>query len=162
MLYDGKIWVATDSSHKPVFLLPQMANRHGLIAGATGTGKTVTLKVIAEGFSDMGVPVFMGDIKGDLSGMVIPGTVSEKIGKRLMETGVSAFRTETYPTVFWDVYGEQGHPVRATISEMGPLLLSRMLNLNETQSGVLNILFRVAADEGLPLYTVKDLKAMLA
>ena len=88
MLYDGKIWVATDSSHKPVFLLPQMANRHGLIAGATGTGKTVTLKVIAEGFSDMGVPVFMGDIKGDLSGMVIPGTVSEKIGKRLMETGV--------------------------------------------------------------------------
>ena len=162
MLYDGKIWVATDSSHKPVFLLPQMANRHGLIAGATGTGKTVTLKVIAEGFSDMGVPVFMGDIKGDLSGMVIPGTVSEKIGKRLMETGVSAFRTETDPTVFWDVYGEQGHPVRATISEMGPLLLSRMLNLNETQSGVLNILFRVAADEGLPLYTVKDLKAMLA
>ena len=95
MLYDGKIWVATDSSHKPVFLLPQMANRHGLIAGATGTGKTVTLKVIAEGFSDMGVPVFMGDIKGDLSGMVIPGTVSEKIGKRLMETGVSAFRPET-------------------------------------------------------------------
>ena len=162
MLYDGKIWVATDSSHKPVFLLPQMANRHGLIAGATGTGKTVTLKVIAEGFSDMGVPVFLGDIKGDLSGMVTPGTVSEKIGKRLMETGVSAFRTETYPTVFWDVYGEQGHPVRATVSEMGPLLLSRMLNLNETQSGVLNILFRVASDEGLPLYTVKDVKAMLA
>ncbi len=162
MLYDGKIWVATDSSHKPVFLLPQMANRHGLIAGATGTGKTVTLKVIAEGFSDMGVPVFMGDIKGDLSGMVAPGAVTEKIGKRLMETGVSAFRTETYPTVFWDVYGEQGHPVRATVSEMGPLLLSRMLNLNETQSGVLNILFRVSADEGLPLYTVKDIKAMLA
>lgn len=162
MLYDGKIWVATDSSHKPVFLLPQMANRHGLIAGATGTGKTVTLKVIAEGFSDMGVPVFLGDIKGDLSGMVTQGTVSEKIGRRLVETGVSAFRTETYPTVFWDVYGEQGHPVRATVSEMGPLLLSRMLNLNETQSGVLNILFRVAADEGLPLYTVKDVKAMLA
>ena len=161
MLYDGKIWVATDSSHKPVFLLPEMANRHGLIAGATGTGKTVTLKVIAEGFSDMGVPVFLGDIKGDLSGMVAPGTVSEKIGKRLMETGVSAFRTETYPTVFWDVYGEQGHPIRATVSEMGPLLLSRMLNLNETQSGVLNILFRVAADENLPLYTVKDVKAML-
>ncbi len=162
MLYEGKIWVATDSSHKPVFLLPEMANRHGLIAGATGTGKTVTLKVIAEGFSDMGVPVFLGDIKGDLSGMVAPGTVSEKIGNRLMETGVSAFRTEMYPTVFWDVYGEQGHPIRATVSEMGPLLLSRMLNLNETQSGVLNILFRVAADENLPLYTVKDVKAMLA
>ena len=121
MLYDGKIWVATDSSHKPVFLLPQMANRHGLIAGATGTGKTVTLKVIAEGFSDMGVPVFLGDIKGDLSGMVTPGTVSEKIGKRLMETGVSAFRTETYPTVFWDVYGEQGAGYRQRDGAAAPV-----------------------------------------
>ena len=162
MLYDGKIWVGTDESGVPAFLLPQMANRHGLIAGATGTGKTVTLKVIAEGFSRMGVPVFLGDIKGDLSGMIKVGEPSQKIAERLAATGVQAgFEYTCFPTVFWDVYGEQGHPVRTTIKEMGPMLLSRMLSLNEVQTGVLNILFRVAENDGLPLIDLKDLKAML-
>jgi len=162
MYYDSKIWIGTGDDHKPAFLLPQMANRHGLIAGATGTGKTVTLKVMAEGFSDMGVPVFLGDIKGDLSGMVKMGEPSDKITERLMQTGVSSFSHESYPTLFWDVYGEQGHPIRSTVSEMGPMLLARMLNLNETQTGVLNILFRVADDEGMLLVDIKDIKAMLA
>ena len=162
MFYDNKIWVGTDASYQPAMLLPQMANRHGLIAGATGTGKTVTLKVMAEGFSDMGVPVFLGDIKGDLSGMVKPGEQTDKITERLMQTGVSSFRHDSYPTMFWDVYGEQGHPVRTTVSEMGPMLLSRMLSLNETQAGVLSILFRVADDEGMLLVDLKDIKAMLA
>ena len=160
MLYDGKIWVGT--GEQPACLLPRMANRHGLIAGATGTGKTVSLKVLAEGFSDMGVPVFLADVKGDLSGMVRPGEHSDALAKRLAQCGVPIFRYQAYPTVFWDVYGEQGHPVRATVSEMGPLLLSRMLGLNDTQAGVLNILFRVADDEGMLLLDIKDLKAMLA
>lgn len=162
MYYDQKVWIGTGDDNKPVYLLPQMANRHGLIAGATGTGKTITLKVMAEAFSAMGVPVFLGDIKGDLSGMVKPGEPSDKISERLMKVGVSEFRHESYPTVFWDVYGEQGHPVRTTVSEMGPMLLSRMLNLNDTQAGVLNILFRVADDEGMLLLDIKDIKAMLA
>lgn len=162
MYFDHKIWVGTGDDNQPALLLPQMSNRHGLIAGATGTGKSVTLKVMAEGFSDMGVPVFLGDIKGDLSGMVKPGEQSDKITERLMKVGVSEFRHTSYPTVFWDVYGEQGHPVRTTVSEMGPLLLSRMLSLNETQAGVLSILFRVADDEGMLLLDIKDVKAMLA
>ncbi len=160
MLYDNKIWVGTGD--QPVCLLPNMANRHGLIAGATGTGKTVTLKVLAEGFSDMGVPVFLSDIKGDLSGMVKPGENTDKLSARLASVGVPSFNMRAYPSVFWDVYGEEGHPVRTTISEMGPLLLARMLNLNETQSGVLNILFRVADDENMLLLDIKDVKAMLA
>ena len=160
MFYGGKIWVGT--GEKPVCLLPQMANRHGLIAGATGTGKTVSLKVLAEGFSDMGVPVFLSDVKGDLSGMVRPGEHSDALAERLTGCGVPSFRYKAFPTVFWDVYGQQGHPVRATISEMGPLLLSRMLGLNDTQTGVMNILFRVADDEGMLLLDLKDLKAMLA
>ena len=161
MLLDGKIWVAT-GDNTPCVLLGKMANRHGMIAGATGTGKTVTLKVLAEGFSAMGVPVFLSDIKGDLSGMVRMGENTDKIAARLMTTGVNNFSFETYPTEFWDVYGEQGHPVRTTVSEMGPLLLARMLNLNDTQAGVLNILFRVADDENMLLLDIKDLKAMLA
>lgn len=160
MLYEGKIWVGT--GEKPAMLLPQMANRHGLIAGATGTGKTVSLKVLAEGFSEMGVPVFLADIKGDLSGMVESGTHSDAIANRLGKCGVPSFQYQEFPSVFWDVYGEQGHPVRATVSEMGPTLLARMLGLNETQTGVLNILFRVADDEGMLLLDLKDLKAMLA
>jgi len=160
MLYENKIWVGTGAA--PVYLLPQMANRHGLIAGATGTGKTVSLKVLAEGFSAMGVPVFLSDIKGDLSGMVRPGEHSDGLAERLAQVGVSSFQYQAFPTVFWDVYGEQGHPVRATVSEMGPLLLSRMLGLNDTQTGVMNILFRVADDEGMLLLDIKDLKAMLA
>ncbi len=160
MLYEGKIWVGTGS--QPVCLLPHMANRHGLIAGATGTGKTVSLKVLAEGFSEMGVPVFLADVKGDLAGMVRPGEHSDAIAQRLGACGVGSFRYQVFPTTFWDVYGEQGHPVRATVSEMGPVLLSRMLGLNETQTGVMNILFRVADDEGMLLLDIKDLKAMLA
>ncbi len=160
MLYEGKIWVGT--GEKAVCLLPQMANRHGLIAGATGTGKTVSLKVLAEGFSDMGVPVFLSDVKGDLSGMVRPGEHSDGLAQRLTSCGVPSFQYKAFPTVFWDVYGEQGHPIRATVQEMGPMLLSRMLGLNDTQSGVMNILFRVADDEGMLLLDLKDLKAMLA
>ena len=160
MFYENQIWVGTGS--KPVCLLPSKANRHGLIAGATGTGKTVSLKVLAEGFSDMGVPVFLADVKGDLSGMVRPGEHSEKIAERLASCGVPNFRYQAFPTVFWDVYGEQGHPIRATVSEMGPTLLSRMLDLNDTQAGVMNVLFRVADDEGMLLLDIKDLKAMLA
>ncbi len=160
MLYEGKIWVGTGEN--PVFLLPQMANRHGLIAGATGTGKTVSLKVLAEGFSNMGVPVFLADIKGDLAGMVEVGAHSDGIAKRLVKCGVPSFQYCDFPSVFWDVYGKQGHPVRATVSEMGPTLLSRMLGLNDTQAGVLSILFRIADDEGMLLLDLKDLKAMLA
>ncbi len=160
MLYEGKIWVGT--GEKPVFLLPEMANRHGLIAGATGTGKTVSLKVLAEGFSEMGVPVFLADIKGDLAGMTLPGTHSDAIASRLTNCGVPSFEYRAFPTVFWDVFGKAGHPVRTTVSEMGPTLLSRLMGLNETQTGVLSILFRVADDENMLLLDLKDLKAMLA
>ena len=160
MLYENKIWVGTGDV--PVCLLPQMANRHGLIAGATGTGKTVSLKVLAEGFSNMGVPVFLADIKGDLAGMVEVGQHSDGIAKRLVKCGVPTFQYCEFPSVFWDVYGKQGHPVRATVSEMGPTLLARMLGLNDTQAGVLSILFRIADDEGMLLLDLKDLKAMLA
>lgn len=160
MLYEGKIWVGT--GEKPVCLLPQMANRHGLIAGATGTGKTVSLKVLAEGFSEMGVPVFLADVKGDLAGMVEVGAHSDAIGKRLVECGVPSFEYRAFPTEFWDVFGKEGHPVRTTVSEMGPVLLSRLMGLNETQSGVMSIIFRVADDENMLLLDLKDLKAMLA
>ncbi|MCQ2457225.1 MAG: DUF853 domain-containing protein [Clostridia bacterium] len=161
MLENGLIRVGA-GKNGPVYLLPQMANRHGLIAGATGTGKTVSLKVLAEGFSDLGVPVFLSDIKSDLSGMVLPGETSDSMEKRIAACGLSGFDYKKYPTEFWDVYGEQGVPVRATVRDMGPMLLSRMIGLNETQSGVMNILFRVANDEGFDLIDLKDLKAMLA
>jgi len=160
MILDGKLWIGT-AEQQPVCLEPKMANRHGLIAGATGTGKTVTLKVMAEGFSALGVPVFLSDIKGDLSGMIRPGENTDAIASRLIATGVDQFQFTSFPTEFWDVYGELGHPVRTTVSEMGPLLLSRMLSLNETQAGVLNILFRIADDENMLLLDLKDLKAML-
>ena len=137
-----------------------MANRHGLIAGATGTGKTVTLRVLAEQFSKIGVPVFMADVKGDLSGLPLPGGENPKVTERVSKLGLKGFSFENYPVTFWDVFGEQGHPVRTTISEMGPLLLSRILNLNEIQSGVLNIVFKVADDNGLLLLDLKDLRAM--
>ncbi|HEX6438519.1 MAG TPA: helicase HerA-like domain-containing protein, partial [Candidatus Binatia bacterium] len=142
-------------------LLPQMANRHGLIAGATGTGKTVTLRVIAENFSRIGVPVFMADVKSDLSGIARAGQENPKIRERLDKLGLKGFDFVPYPTVFWDLYGEQGHPVRTTISDMGPLLLSRLLSLNETQSGVLNLVFKVADDNGMLLLDLKDLRSML-
>jgi len=142
-------------------LLPGMANRHGLIAGATGTGKTVTLRVIAEHFSSIGVPVFMADVKGDLSGIARPGQENPKIKERLKQVGVEGFQFAGFPTVFWDVYGQQGHPVRTTVSEMGPLLFSRLFNLNEIQGGVLQLVFKIADDRGLLLLDLKDLRAML-
>jgi len=137
-----------------------MANRHGLIAGATGTGKTVTLRVLAEQFSKIGVPIFMSDVKGDLSGLPFPGGENPKVTERVSKLGLKDFRFENYPVTFWDVFGEQGHPVRTTISEMGPLLLSRILSLNEIQSGVLTIIFKIADDNGLLLLDLKDLRAM--
>ena len=143
-----------------VSMLPKMANRHGLIAGATGTGKTVTLRVLAEQFSKTGVPIFMADIKGDLSGIPFPGGENPKVVERVQKLGLKGFNFEGCPAVFWDVFGEQGHPVRTTISEMGPLLLSRILMLNEIQSGVLTIIFKIADDNGLLLLDLKDLKAM--
>ena len=154
-----KIWLAT--SDKKVYLEPSMANRHGLIAGATGTGKTVTLKVLAESFSDMGVPVFVADIKGDLTGMCKEGTENKHIRRSIDTMGIENFNYCTYPVQFWDVYGKKGLPVRTTVSEMGPDLLARLLGLNDTQSGVLRIIFRVADDKELLLIDLKDLKAML-
>lgn len=142
-------------------LLPQMANRHGLIVGATGTGKTVTLQTLAENFSARGVPVFMADVKGDLAGMSQAGGNNPKIVARAKELGLTDFKGEACPVVFWDVFGENGHPVRATVSEMGPLLLGRLLNLNDTQKGVLDIVFKIADESGLLLLDLKDLRAML-
>ncbi len=145
----------------PLYLLPQMANRHGLVAGATGTGKTVTLQVMAEAFSRIGVPVFAADIKGDLSGISQPGTDNPKIADRVKKLKLSDFSFAACPVTCWDVFGEQGHPIRATISEMGPLLLGRLLNLNDTQDGVLNLVFKIADDNQLLLLDLKDLQAML-
>ncbi|HYE35930.1 helicase HerA-like domain-containing protein [Methylocaldum sp.] len=142
-------------------LLPSMANRHGLISGATGTGKTVTLQVLAERFSSIGVPVFLSDIKGDLSGLSQAGAASPKMAERLSLLGIQDHSFAGFPVVFWDVFGEQGHPARSTISEVGPLLLARMLNLNETQEGVLHLVFKIADDNGLLLLDLKDLRAML-
>ncbi|MBS1196839.1 MAG: hypothetical protein H6R18_624 [Proteobacteria bacterium] len=142
-------------------LLPAFANRHGLITGATGTGKTVTLQVLAERFSSIGVPVFMADVKGDLSGLGATGKSSTKFDARLKQLGITDWQGKAFSTVFWDVFGEQGHPVRATVSDMGPLLLSRLLNLNDTQAGVLQLIFRIADDNGLLLLDLKDLRAMV-
>ena len=142
-------------------LLPGLANRHGLITGATGTGKTVTLQTLAENFSRIGVPVFMADVKGDLTGASQPGKIGDKLAATLQERGLPLPASMACPTTLWDVFGEQGHPVRATVSDMGPLLLGRMLNLNETQLGVLNLVFKIADDNGLLLLDLKDLRAML-
>ena len=142
------------------FLRPDKANRHGLITGATGTGKTITLQTMAEGFSRIGVPVFMADVKGDLTGISQVGVLSEKLGKIIKERALPTPEFAASPVTLWDVYGEQGHPVRATISDLGPLLLARMLNLNETQAGVLQLVFKIADDDGLLLLDMKDLRAM--
>ncbi len=154
-----KVWLATGEA--PVYLEPGMANRHGLIAGATGTGKTVTLKVLAESFSDMGVPVFLADIKGDLSGMSCPGQETKHIRRSIDAMGIENFDYTAYPVRFWDVYGKKGLPVRTTISEMGPELLARLLGLNDTQSGILRIVFRIADAQGLLLIDLKDLRSMV-
>ncbi len=142
-------------------LLPGLSNRHGLITGATGTGKTVTLQTLAENFSRLGVPVFMADVKGDLTGISQPGKIGEKLTAILKDRGIPIPTPKACPTALWDVFGESGHPVRATISDMGPLLLTRMLGLNDTQSGVLNLVFKIADDNGLLLLDMKDLRAML-
>ena len=146
---------------EPIYLLPKMANRHGLIAGATGTGKTVTLQTLAENFSARGVPVFMADVKGDLAGISQPGGNNPKVAERAKELGIEDFKGEACQVVFWDVFGENGHPVRATVSEMGPLLLGRLLDLNDTQAGVLNMVFKIADANGMLLLDLKDLRAML-
>jgi len=146
---------------RDLYILPRMANRHGLVAGATGTGKTVTLQVLSENFSRLGVPVFVADVKGDLSGISKPGTDNPKIEERVQALGLSDFTFEGSPVTFWDVFGQEGHPVRTTISEMGPLLLSRLLGLNDTQSGVLTLVFKIADEERLLLLDLKDLRSML-
>jgi len=145
----------------PQSLMLKYANRHGLISGATGTGKTVTLQILAEGFSKAGVPVFAADVKGDLSGIALPGAMKDFLVERAAKIGLEGYAPEAFPVTFWDLFGMQGHPIRATISEMGPLLLSRLLDLNETQEGVLTLAFRVADDEKLLLLDLKDLRALL-
>lgn len=156
---EGKIWLATGT--EKVWLDPAMANRHGLIAGATGTGKTVTLKVIAESFSDLGVPTFIADVKGDVSGMCTPGEENKHIRRSIDTMGIENFDYCAYPARFFDVYGREGHPVRTTVSEMGPELLGRLLGLSEVQIGVLRIVFRIADDQGLLLLDLKDLRSLV-
>ncbi|MFZ0256591.1 MAG: helicase HerA-like domain-containing protein [Gammaproteobacteria bacterium] len=145
----------------PLYLRPRLANRHGLIAGATGTGKTVSLQVLAEGFSSIGVPVFLADVKGDLAGLSQPGRAQAAFQERAQAVGREPYFPEAFPVIYWDLFGTQGHAVRATVSEMGPLLLSRLLELNDTQEGVMNVAFKVADDEGLLLLDFKDLRAIL-
>lgn len=154
---EHKMWIAGDH----IYLEPKMANRHGLITGATGTGKTVTLKVLAEGFSDMGVPVFLSDIKGDLSGFLKPVEMNDNVNNRVSTLGLESFEPTTYPVTFFDVFNKKGIPLRATVSDVGPQLLSRLLNLNDTQTGIMNLTFKVADDLGWLLIDLKDLRAML-
>lgn len=162
MYHDNKVWVGLSEEEK-VYIYPQMGNRHGLIAGATGTGKTITLKVLAESFSDCGVPVFLADVKGDLAGMCEKGVETEDMKNRLDKMGLreEGFTYHSYPVNYWDIYGEKGMPLRTTISEMGPLLLSRIMDLNDIQSDILTIIFKIADDENLLLIDTKDLRAML-
>lgn len=163
MLKDGKIWVANNDKGENIFILPKMANRHGLIAGATGTGKTITLKVMAESFSDMGVPVFMADVKGDVAGMMCSGVDTEDMQKRIQKFGLAeaGFEYKGCPVTLWDIFGQKGIPLRTTVSEIGPLLLGRILELNDLQTSILNIVFKIADDNQLLLIDTKDLKAML-
>ena len=160
MYTDKKLWIGK-SGEERIYLLPSMANRHGLIAGATGTGKTVTMKVLAESFSDLGVPVFLADVKGDVSGLCQSGVDSQDMRERIERFGIEDFAYAAYPTRFWDIFGEQGHPVRVTVSDMGPVLLARLFGLSDAQTGVLSIVFKVADDNGLLLLDLKDLRAML-
>src|SRR5215470_12753039 len=146
---------------QPVYLLAKYGNRHGLVAGATGTGKTVSLMVVAEGFSRLGVPVFLADVKGDVAGLAMPGTASDKVKQRAKQVGVDGYVSEASPVVFWDLYGKAGDTVRTTVSEMGPTLLSRILELNDTQAGVLEIAFKLADDRGLLLLDLDDLRALV-
>jgi DNA helicase HerA-like ATPase len=166
VLVDGKIFIGSSfgkKGHEPKaeYLELRLANRHGLVTGATGTGKTVTLQALAEGFSAAGVPVFASDIKGDLSGIGAQGEPKDFLVQRAKEIGLDPYENDKFPVIFWDLFGEQGHPIRTTVSEMGPLLLSRLMGLNETQEGVLNIVFKVADEQGLLLLDLKDLQALL-
>ena len=166
MLEEGKIYLGTsrtpdDSLQGPEYLNLKRANRHGLITGATGTGKTVSLQILAEGFSNAGVPVFCADVKGDLSGLAMAGTSKDFLEKRASDIGLEDYDYQDFPAIFWDLFGEQGHPIRTTISDMGPLLLSRLMDLTDAQEGVLNIAFRIADEEGLMLLDLKDLQALL-
>ncbi|MCD9029948.1 DUF853 domain-containing protein [Luteimonas sp. BDR2-5] len=158
-IFVGK--AVTTPTSGPVYLLPKFGNRHGLVAGATGTGKTVTLMTLAEGFSRIGVPVFMADVKGDVAGLAVAGDIGEKLQQRAAELGIDGYAGEASPVLFWDLYGKSGHPVRTTVSEMGPTLLGRILELNDTQSGVLDIVFKLADDRGLLLLDLDDLRALL-
>ncbi|MDY8108381.1 helicase HerA-like domain-containing protein [Fulvimarina sp. 2208YS6-2-32] len=167
MLEHGKIFLGTSrdpsgANKKGEYLDLKLANRHGLVTGATGTGKTVTLQVLAEGFSEAGVPVFCADIKGDLSGIAVRGEEKDFLTRRAGEIGLDPYYRDYYPVALWDIFGEKGHPVRTTVSEMGPLLLARLMELSDAQEGVLNIAFKIADDEGLLLLDLKDLQAMLA
>ncbi|MBK2404158.1 DUF853 family protein [Erysipelothrix sp. strain 2 (EsS2-7-Brazil)] len=159
MLKENKIWIAQGET--PVYILPQMLNRHGLITGATGTGKTVTLKVLTEALSDLGVPTFLADIKGDVSGLASAGIENPNVSSRVEKFGVDGFEYKGFPVTFWDIYGKGGIPVRTTISEMGPIMLSKLMDLNETQASVLSLVFKIADAQGLLLLDIKDLKAML-
>ena len=163
MFYEGKIWMGNTQAGEKVSILPEMANRHGFIAGATGTGKTVTLKVMAEAFSDMGVPVFLADVKGDIAGMMSAGEDSANMQERIARFGLgeAGFSYQGYPVTFWDIYGKNGIQLRTTISEMGPLLLARILQLNDLQTDILNIVYKIADDNNLLLIDTKDLKSML-
>ena len=159
MLYNNTIWVGTGT--EPAILIPEMAMRHGLIAGAPGTGKSLTVKVLAEGFSSLGIPVLISDIKGEFGGLIKPGEHSDKMANRLAQTGVPSFYYRAFPTLFWDAYGLKGHPLRTVIQEMGPMLLGKMLGLNEQQSSLLTVCFQIARHEGMLILDLQDLKAML-
>ena len=162
MYLDNKIWIG-DANGEKICIMPQMANRHGLIAGATGTGKTITLKVLAESFSDAGVPVFLADVKGDLAGMCRPGLDNDNMRTRIADFKLdeNGFTYQSYPSTFWDIFGKAGIPLRTTISEMGPLLLSKLMDLNDTQTDIMSIVFKIADDQQLLLIDTKDLKALL-
>ena len=167
MAEDDRIFIGAsrkpdDSYQQPENLLLKYGNRHGLVTGATGTGKTVTLQILAEGFSNAGVPVFCADIKGDLSGIAMMGEAKDFLVKRAEQIKLEPYEFQEFPVIFWDLFGKQGHPIRATVSEMGPLLLSRLMNLSEAQEGIMNIAFRIADEEGLLLLDLKDLQALLA
>ncbi|PWW02154.1 hypothetical protein DFR52_102822 [Hoeflea marina] len=167
MLEDGKIYIGTsrkadDSINKGEYLDLKYGNRHGLVTGATGTGKTVTLQILAEGFSNAGVPVFCADVKGDLSGIAALGEHKDFLDKRAAQIGLDPYDVQEFPAIFWDLFGEKGHRIRTTVTEMGPLLLSRMMDLSEAQEGVINIAFKLADENGLPLLDLKDLQSMLA
>ena len=167
MLQDGKIFLGTsrkpdNSIQKPEYLDLGYANRHGLVTGATGTGKTVTLQILAESFSNAGVPVFCADVKGDLSGIADKGEYKDFLEKRAETIGLDPYEFQEFPVIFWDLFGEKGHRVRTTISEMGPLLLARLMDMNDAQEGVLNIAFKLADENGMRLLDMKDLQAMLS